>query len=290
MPVTTAPEEFPLDALLWRLIRFLPPSLTALLELLEDAEDYADFLRLVAMVLPEEEETIKQLNGAAERLPYFANRFQDRYFPLSHSWEDWAEDQEYRDLLRSIPIPYMGMDYEDLHGVDNLKAGYLLLGSLHIFDRVGYWDEGIGVVWIEAAAAFANRDDLMRLPAGGWTTADLHLLLDGTVYQAAAHFANYMENSTTNPFLDCWAEYPLDAVWELETVEWLAGEYQKSEVLWSQIHRMVDWLEEDPAAHFAQLLDFVLQRQAEVGLAAMASLPEARTLADVFGEQMEEDI
>lgn len=287
MPVTKGPPGFSLDFLLWKLIRVLPPSLTALLDILSDSEDYADFLRLVEMVLPEELENIKQLAEIAERLEHFSNRFERRYFPLTDfGYEDWDEAQEYRDLLREIPIPYHGMDSEELHEPDNIRDGLRLMGTLHV--RSENWEEGIALVWFETCEPLVNVADLLRIPPQGWTSEELHGMLDGTDYQGAAHWADYMSNNTGNAFLDCWAEYPLNEPWSMEDVEALTQQYLESEVIWAAMVKMSEWLEDDLRARFHELVTFILENDTEA--TEDASEPEVSTLADAFRINKEEQL
>ncbi len=282
--VASHDRPYPLDALAARLLAYRPPSLSALLAHLADLESYHDFLLLVEEYLPEHLEEVKRLPDSGNRIAHFARHFKDRYFPLTFDGEWVDHDAEYSQLLGHIPIPYGGIDSEDLHEVESWKTGLLLMGSLHVVQQFRDWGEGMAVVWIEACADHVDRNVLMRLPADGWSGNELHELLDGTNYEAAAHFADYLQNDTRNAFLDAHFEYPFEDAWDMETVKILTVDWQRSQVIWDQFSRLSDWLEEDPTPHYTQMLEFIFQREAE------ASAPrDPRTLAETYSD-LEEKI
>ena len=257
----------PLAALEGLLLASQPPSISGLLELLVDFEAYHDFLQLVEEYLPERLEEVKRLPNAAARIAFFANHFGDRYFPLAYSYGDYIDpDVGYEDLLNVIPIPYSGIEWDDIHEVEHWRNGYLLMGSLQVADQFGRFDEGVATVWIEACEAHVGRQQLMRLPDDGWSNQELHQLLDGTDYEGAAVLADWMRNQTGNAFLDAHAEYPMIDDWDRETVEVLTADWQKSEKLTAQMASLSDWLEENPMRNYTRMLDFILAREQELGL------------------------
>ena len=258
----------PLASLERLLLASRPPSVSGLLELLVDFEAYHDFLLLVEEYLPERLEEVKRLPNAAARIACFASHFRDRYFPLAFSYGDYIDsDMGYEDLLNVIPIPYSGVEWDDIHEVENWRDGYLLMGSLQVADQFGRFDAGMARVWIEACEAHVDREQLMRLPEEGWSSGELHQILDGTDYEAAAVLADWMRNDTGNAFLDAHAEYPMMDGWDRETVEILTADWQKSELLTAQMSSLSDWLEADPTPNFTKMLDFILARERELSLA-----------------------
>ena len=274
----------PLAALERLLLASGPPSVSALLELLVDFEAYHDFLLLVEQYLPERLDEVKRLPNAAARIDCFANHFRDRYFPLAFSNGDYIDpDVEYNDLLRAIPIPYSGVEWDDIHEVEHWRDGYLLMGSLQIYDQFSHLDEGMGQVWIEACGFIVDQEQLMRLPDEGWSSGELHHLLDGTDYEGAAVMADWMRNDTGNAFLDAHVEYPLTDGWDPETVEILTADWQKSEVLTDQMSRLADWLEEDPTPNYTQMLDFLLAREQAI----KQGTPPSQPLSEVFRDEEE---
>lgn len=277
-------HPLPLNVLARRLLRFAPPSLSALLDLFVNIEAYKEFLDLVQEYLPERLEEVKRLPDPVSRLAFFANHFKDRYFPLSSYFADEGDPEDgYGELLRGIPIDYQGVDYEWLHEVENWDSADLLMGSLHIPNL----DSGLGVVWLEACAEHVDKAQLERLPPGGWSRQELHRLLDGTEFEAAATCADWQTNGTGNPFLDCHYEYPLEDDWDMKTVQTLTADWQKAEVLWKQMCELSDWLEEDltPNSRYTEMLDFIFQREEELGPPPVTR--SNRTLAEIFAEPEE---
>lgn len=290
MRIGTAAQDLPLDTLIWKLIRVLPPSLTSLLESISDSEDYADFLTVVAMVLPEELSTITLLGSASDRMVHFGNCFERRYFPIIwDAAEAWGDDADYRDLwVSGIPIIYQGFDAEEYHDPGNLRTGMMLMGALRIRDIGQYYGVDLSTAWYESAWSHVDQADLLRIPPNGWSDDDLHIALDGSIYEGAAHYGAYMSNDTGNPFLDCWAEYPFREDWSLEAVEILTAQFLTSEVIWAQMIQMAEWLEAEPRGRFHELITFILDHSVED--TELAEEPEVSSLADVFRIQGEEEL
>ena len=280
--VSRPKQPLPLDILARRLLRFAPPSLSALLDLLVNFEQYQEFLDLVEGYLPERLEELKRLPNSADRVAFFASHFKDRYFPLSSYFEEEGDPGDgYGELLRRIPIDYQGVDYDWLHEVDNWRPGDLMLGSL----QVPHVDDGLGLVWLEQCAGHVDKAQLQRLPQGGWSPDRLHQLLDDTRFEAAATFADWQTNGTGNPFLDCHYEYPLEDDWDMGTVEWLTARWHEAEVLWKQMSELGEWLEEDPTPRYTEMLDFIFHREEELGPPPVT--PSNRTLAEIFADTEE---
>ncbi len=265
-------QPLPLDVLARRLLRFAPPSLSALLDRFVNVESYKEFLDLVQQFLPERLEEVKRLPDSVSRVAFFANHFKDKYFPLSSYFMDEGDpDDGYGELLRGIPIEYQGVDYEWIHEVEQWDTADLLMGSLHIPNL----DSGLGVVWLEACAEHVDKAQLERLPPGGWSSEELHRFLDGTQFEGAAICADWQSSNTGNPFLDCHYEYPLNVDWDMETVKWLTTDWQKTEVVWKKMSELSVWLEEDVGPRYTEMLDFIFQREAEPP-------PDPKTLAEIY--------
>ena len=289
MRIGTPAQDFPLDTLIWKLIRVLPPSLTSLLEIISDSEDYADFLTVVAMVLPEELSAITLLGSASDRMVHFCNCFERRYFPITwNAAEEWGEDADYRELVSGIPIIYQGFDSEEYHDPENLRTGMMLMGALRIRNIGQFYGDDLAVVWYETAAHCVDEADLLRIPSNGWSDDELHSALDGSVYEGAAHYGSYMTNDTRNPFLDCWAEYPFREDWSLEAVDLLTAHFLTSEVIWAQMIQVSEWLEVDPRARFNELITFIFENAVED--TELAEEPEVSSLADAFPFVREEQL
>lgn len=262
------PETGPLDILARQLLGWGPPSLGGLIQALVPAEGFADFVALVQEYVPEHMGEVLAADSPAAQIAVFANHFQDRYFPLGLGLNyegPWVDPTlEYTDLLRYIPIPYGGLEWDDLHDMEHWRPGYLLMGSLHVPHRFSHLDEGMAVAWLEQCALEVGEGTMMRLPQGGWSAEDLRRLLDGTEYQVLALFADWLNNDTRNAFLDAHPEYPLMDEWDREVVTILTNAWHQAEAAWNEMAAMSEWLEEDPEAHFNQLLDFIEERREEL--------------------------
>jgi hypothetical protein len=115
--------------------------------------------------------------------------------------------------------------------------------------------EGLGV----------PRELLQRVPGDGLEPADLHAVLDGGPYAAAADFADWTWGQTDLAFLDCDDEVEVvDAEWTDDNVQELTRQWQSAKALMDRVTALESWLEQDPAGHFAQLLDAALARSPRV--------------------------
>lgn len=231
-----------------------PPSLQALIGRLEDAEEYKDFVVLVREFLPERETEILSKPSPEEQIGAFADRFGDRYFPLHDNFK--MEAERYGDLLQGIPIIPLGVSCDDYHDIPDDRVGLRLMTYL-LAEPDG--QEGIRVVLAEACAKDIPTRLLERVTAG-LSPAEAHELLDGTDYEAMAHWGDILNGNTDNYFLDMDFEWLCqDGLpnWDRETVEKLVPEWAKADNIHDKVFKMVDWLEEDPQAHFGELLDFI---------------------------------
>ena len=155
-----------------------------------------------------------------------------------------------------------GWSYERFHELD-LPAGELLLFSL--CEPPYLADQGSRTALLDAAAARVPRELLAELPEEGIHPADLHQRLDGTPFAAAAAFADWLWGETGTAFLDIDDETVVsDADWTHEVVRELAEQWQRARAILDHISALERWLERDPPAHFAQLLDATLGREPRV--------------------------
>ena len=186
----------------------------------------------------------------------FSSRFEDRYFPL-YPMICAGDCEGYGDLIGRIPVNVMGLSYDDQFQPEDARLGLQLMAFL--LDMPD--DEGIRVSLGESLrehvpAALLNK--VVPLPA-----EELHRLLDGTEFQAVAHWANIWRHDTGLYFLDASDEDTWnDAVeWSRENVEALTRDWQQAELLNQQVFSLAERLEEDPAKRFKELLDFIEQRR-----------------------------
>lgn len=246
----------PLDCLA-NLLWTGPPLLSALVAFIRDYEDYAEFVALIREYLPEHETEILRQTAPDGQIATFANRFQDRYFPLSSALVDgMAED--YACLTQAIPVVPEGLDYYQQGEPWNLRDGLVLMTYLLREEQV----DAVLVALSEACAEFVSQKLLERAPR--LTRVDLHRLLNGTRFESLALWADYWEHDIRNIFLDvCYEDGPEDPYWCREEVENLTQEWQRSEVLLNKIHNLAEWLEEDTEAHFVELVRYIEQRKGE---------------------------
>ncbi|MCW5882144.1 MAG: hypothetical protein KIS91_14530, partial [Anaerolineae bacterium] len=117
-------------------------------------------------------------------------------------------------------------------------------------------DEGARVALLDAAATYVSRDDLARIPPGGFPPTALHACFDGTSCVAVAEFADWLWGETDTVFLDLDDEIEvLHAEWTRENVLDLAAQWQRALAILGRIDDLVAWLETDPTPRFGQLLD-----------------------------------
>jgi hypothetical protein len=105
---------------------------------------------------------------------------------------------------------------------------------------------------------------LRQVPEEGFSPGELHRLLDESPYRGLALWADIVWGNTGNVFLDTdlellWQEgFP---PWDRETVENLTREWQQAEVIQREVFDLAEWLEQDAAERFGELLNFILERR-----------------------------
>lgn len=280
----------PLTVLGERLQSVRPPAFGGLLDLLENSQQYAEFLELVQEYLPEHLEEIKRLPDAAKRVNFFAETFQHMYFPLAWIFQDGVNDElSYSDLWDTtwggggIPIERQGIDYDDLHEIDHWGGGYLLMGSLIMAGEDMYDDDqGVADVWLEACVdrTHVTQETMRRLPGSGWGTGELERYLKGSMWEAAADFAKYLANSTGNAFLDTNNETGFSDGWDRETVDYLVQQWAGAQVHHDRVHNLSELLDNKPEA-YSEMLDHIFEQQEEA--------QRTKTLLEVFTEDIDDD-
>ena len=146
-------------------------------------------------------------------------------------------------------------NYERHHDLD-LHPGELLLATL----CAPAYDDGARLALLDAAEQHVTRALLTVIPEGGFTPADLHARLDGTPYVAAAEFADWQWGQTETIFLDADDEVDVYVEWTRENVAVLAEQWERAEEILDRITALTRWIESDLPAHFARLVDAVLER------------------------------
>ncbi len=247
---------FPL-ANISRLLMVGPPSLSHLVDLIENSDIVADFLELIREFLPEHEAFIMAQDEDG-RIREFAHYFAERYFPLSDSLE--LNDFTLGDFLLSIPVDLMGFSYEDFHEFQDFREGYILMLSLVESPFVEAEDGG-HVSILDRVAQLVGRDMVELIPAEGWSVADLHQMLDDTDKKGVIAFAEWVNGET-----GCWQ---LDASYDnYEGEEWSHRVVDELTLQWprvlanqDEILNMSVWLEESLRDNFAKVLVLLQDRK-----------------------------
>ena len=245
---------------LGRKLRRAPVSPASVAALLECHEAYLAFRRILREIFPEEEAEIlatHQAGGSREnaRVWEFLHLVEARYFPV-------YEVDDYEQVVCGIPFVRNGWGYDRFHELD-LRTGELLLFALCAQPFEPGYDTRLSI--LDAAESHVPRCVLSEIPEQGFDPAGLHERLDGTPYVAAAEFADWLWGATDTVFLDLDDEVEvMDADWTKELVLELAGQWRRASGILDHITEFASWLEADPPAHFAKLLDAALGRDAHL--------------------------
>jgi len=105
---------------------------------------------------------------------------------------------------------------------------------------------------------------LSQIPPGGFTPAELRHRLEGTPHVAAADYADWLWAETETVFLDVDEEVIAYVEWSRENVLELAEQWRRARHILERIGQLTEWIEADPGAHFARLLDAALGRDAHL--------------------------
>lgn len=247
-----------------KLLSLGPPSLTALVARLEEVEEYEAFVALVREYLPEWEGEILRERSPALQMAAFADRFEERYFPLAPHFRE-RDVEGYGQLTLGIPIIPRGISYEDYHDLPNWALGFRLMA--YLLAPPDWAEEGARVPLGESLVGEIPKELLERVPEGGLPREEAHCLLDGTPYQALALWADMLNMDTGIFFLDIEEEYPYYEGlpdWDKGTVEELTREWQQAQVMLNKVADLREHLAGDPPVRFGELLDFIEKRREEV--------------------------
>ena len=215
----------------------------------------------------------------AARVWAFCRHVDAKYFPI-------YEGEQYEQVAFEVPVMRYGWSLDRLHDLD-VPFGELLLACL-CGDPYLY-DSGIRVSMLDEAERRVPRHLLVQIPGDGLAPVDLHERLDGTPYAAAADFADWIFHDTGLVFLDCDDEEEVSIEWTRESVLELTEHWRQANALLERVAELTRWLEADPPAHFARLLEHRLAgrdaqdpARGELGLVGEAAEPR-RPFADQGG-------
>lgn len=251
----------PLECLVRKLRRYRPPSLSTLIGMLQDNQDYADFVHLVQEFLPEREIDILSQPGPEQQIASFAGYFEDRYFPLPQFLR-FGEAEEYSDLTQNIPLIALGFGYQDYDDlVQNGNTGAMLMTY---FFRQPYGDQGARIALGEACQEQVPTELLQRIPEQGFTPEELHQLLDGTPYQSLATWGDLIHLNTGNELLDIDEEMMSNSVlpeWSKENVAYFTRQWAEAQEKQQGPFAMAEKFEKKPAVYFQEVMNFIDQQK-----------------------------
>jgi hypothetical protein len=272
MPVLTphwmrgeGPDILPLEALARQLLAQAPPLVSALVNRVLPSESFGDFVELVTELVTDHRAEILAQHTEGDQIAVFANHFQDDYFPLP-----WFEDSDstYHDLLYTIPIMSIGIDWDGWHDMPwRATLGNRLLAAMVDSPfEYGMGEEGGRIPLVESCRGQVPDQLLARL-THGYPPTLLHLWLDDTRFSGAAVMADMLWHDTGSIFLDIDDESMPTAEWSMENVLALTEDWLLAQRLEAQVGELAEWLEDEeasPADRFRELLDFIDQRRAEL--------------------------
>ena len=214
------------------------------------------FRHIVEQVFPDAAADIWNAQRPGEsrettRVEAFLGRIEANFFPVYAC-------EEYDQVVWGIPFVRLGWSFEAFHDLER-RLGELLLLVLcqaPVDMRVPLLD------WAEG---HIPRDLLARIPDEGFSLDEVHSQFDGTSCTSVAEFADWLWSETGTAFLDLSDDVEVtDAEWSRENVLDLAAQWQQARDILDRIDDLATWLEADPAAHFAQLLDAALGHDARL--------------------------
>lgn len=131
---------------------------------------------------------------------------------------------------------------------------------------------GARIPLLDLMQGMVGEDMARRIPLAGWEPSQLHQMTDGTAYDGVGHFADWVCSETKCVVLDsnyddCYfiegSGEPIFE-WSKFNVDTLTKEWPKVREIREKIDHMVEWLEANPIGRFAELLEFLLDRSAEL--------------------------
>ena len=250
-----------------------PPSLRELVTIIGYADDYAWFVGLVRRLFSDEAEAVLALPDGSTRVERFAQLFQERHFPLYTPFIEFSlevgDEPPWVWLRRGIPYELVGFGYDALHEMwDGYRYGISALALLSQPPDVHYMEpDGIRVSWLEAAAAHIPQETLLKIPEGGIPMETLTQAVKETRFEGAAQAASWVWSETGNFFLDSNFEdgdySGFSDPWDDEVIQQATEEWRRAEALMDSVCQLAEWLEEDMAHRFAEMLEFILTRLPE---------------------------
>jgi len=284
----------PLQVLADRLV-VGPPSIAALIDLLDAGEYIQEFMGLVREYLPEHELEI-MVGSFIDRARRFCELFEKKYFQLDYDMLD-AGDDPIAQLVHEIPVHLMGLDEEFYHEFEGMGDGMVLMLALVANPWImGEEDEkDARIALLEKVAELAGKEIAELVPEEGWGLQVLHDQLDGTQYAPVAAFADWVWQSTGLVLLDTTYEQMgcgfggVMVPWEREVVDDLTEQWPKVREFWDGVSHFEDWLLDKPQANYGELVNFLLGKESPKISKDQLPLPlddvKPKTLMEIFGNE-----
>lgn len=258
-----------------RLVQVGPPLLSSLLELLVGTEQRIEFLKLVAEYMPDQLDEIRRVPGPVEAVNRFIVVFSARYYPL----DDVYADEGYEELLNGIPIPRLGIGWDDYHMIENYRPGIQAMMAL-IANPYGEFGEGARVPLLQAVAAKIGKRLAQRIPKGGFALEELVRVLQGTPYAGVPLLAKILYKDSDNVFLDLsWEEELYDNQWSRELVDSLTPQWPQARQAWDVIDDLAERIESEKV--MPDLLELLLKTREKVA---------GKTLVEIFSHPDDEKL
>lgn len=287
-------EASPLQVLAGRLI-VGPPSIAALIDLLDEGEYIQEFVGMVREYLPEHEREI-MVGAFHDRASRFCQLFGEKHFELEYDMLDGCEDP-IAALVHEIPVRLMGLGYEDYHEFDYRADGMILMLALvaNPWIEPDEDEEAARIPLLEKVADLVGKEIAELIPKEGWNQKELHNRLDGTKYAPVAAYADWVWQSTGLALLDnCYEQMGcgwggVNIPWDRETVDGLTEEWPKVRQFWDSVNSFEDWLTDKLQANFGELVDFLLGKERPKIPKEQLPLPlddvKPKTLMEIFGNE-----
>jgi hypothetical protein len=226
-----------------------PPDIAVLYAKVADCGGYLEFLRIVREFVPAYEQEILREKKPGLQMAKFGHRFEDKYFPLFPMIGD-GELETYVDLTYRVPVNVLGLTEDEMGEPESFRIGIRLM--LLLIDMEN------GQVPLAHSLSSVLPVDLIE-QARPVSNDMLHKLLDGTEYEGLADQADIWSHQTGSNFLDCedYDSWGSTVEWDKETIEFLTEDWQLACGIQERVFKLAEWLEENPADRFRQLLKFI---------------------------------
>jgi hypothetical protein len=119
---------------------------------------------------------------------------------------------------------------------------------------------------LDKVQSIVGRETIRKIPKNGWYPQDLHKMTDGTRFEGVGEFADWACAQTNCVLLDTchdnceYVEGNMEPVfkWTKRNVGILTEQWPKVVEIRAKIDHIVEWLEQDQANHFVELVNFLM--------------------------------